>query len=89
MTPQSPCLVPQELIMVVLMPSLDMPTSPLLGSQLGVSAQSYTSALLHPVGFGAALALSLVGHFWIPVLALPLGFVTKDFAVYVTDFLPW
>ena len=57
------------------------------GSQLGASAQCYTSALLHPqLPFGAALAVALVGHFfWIPILALPLGFVTKDFTVHGAD----
>lgn len=53
-----------------------------------ISPVLYISSVASTVAFGAALTVSLVGHFsWIPVLALALGFVTKDFAVYGADLL--
>lgn len=54
-----------------------------------ISRVLFISSIAPTIAFGAALDVSLVGHFsWIPVLALPLGFVTKDFAVKAPTFSP-
>ncbi|NXV45429.1 KSR2 Kinase, partial [Uria aalge] len=54
-----------------------------------ISPVLFISSIAPTLAFGAALDVSLVGHFsWIPVLALPLGFMAKDFAVKAPTFSP-